>query len=190
MDVTTLSRATGASIENARKYLEPLKETLEKYSITDPTEIAAFLATLSVESAQLSKVEESLYYKDAARLVDIYPRAFKTIAQAQPYTRNHAGLSKLLYNGFHGRGLIQITWEDNYRAASKDLGFDYLSNPDLLLQPKHAALTAGWFWTKNNIGPAARRGDMDTVTLKVNGPRRLHLKERKQAFAKAKTVLA
>lgn len=190
MNVDSLSQATGALKSNAQKYLNPLIESMERYSIDSKTEKAAYLATLTVESMNLSKVEESLYYRDAAYIMSLYPRAFKTLAQAKPYERNHAGMSKLLYQGYHGRGLIQITWKDNYRDAGEALGFDYLSNPDLLLQPWHAAMTAGWFWTTNNIGPAARRGDMDTVTLKVNGPRRLHLQERKQAFAKAKTVLA
>lgn len=189
MDASTLARATKSSTSNAQKYCDPLNETMEKYSIDSNEKIAAFLATLTVESINLSTVEESLYYKDAARLASIYKRKFNSAAQAQPYTRNSAALSQLLYEGFHGRGLIQITWKDNYLKAGKALGFDYIANPDLLLQPWHAAMTAGWFWDTNKINVPASKGDMDTVTRLVNGPAKMHLAERKAAYKHAMSVL-
>ena len=41
----------------------------------------------------------------------------------------------LRYKGFHGRGLIQLTWEDAYIAAGQAMGVNYRANPELLLQP-------------------------------------------------------
>lgn len=39
----------------------------------------------------------------------------------------------LRYYPWYGRGLVQLTWEDNYRAASKLVGADLIANPDAAL---------------------------------------------------------
>jgi Predicted chitinase len=39
----------------------------------------------------------------------------------------------LRYYPWYGRGLVQLTWEDNYKAASKLVGADLIANPDLAL---------------------------------------------------------
>lgn len=184
MDARTLAQCTNANLENAQLYAQPISSAMDRFSIDTPTRQAAFLATISVESARLSTVEESLYYKDAARLASIYPRAFKNATEAQPYTRNPQALGKLLYGGYWGRGLIQLTWEKNYRAAGAALGFDYIKQPSLVLEPQHAALTAGWFWDTNNCNGPADSGDMRGVTLRVNGKALMHLAERTMQYEK------
>jgi putative chitinase len=177
-----LALATGATLADARKYVDHLNVAMARFQINTPRRVAAFLATVAIESDRLTAVEEGLYYKDAGRLAKIFPRAFQTVMEAAPYARNPKGLRDLLYKGYHGRGLIQVTWEDNYREASEDLGFDYVGNPDLLLQPQHAALTAAWYWSKYGCNKAADRGDMREVTRLVNGPARLHLAERTRQY--------
>jgi putative chitinase len=173
-----LAKATGGSVANATIYAEALNDAMDARDINNQLRCAAFLATLAVESMNLSKVEESLYYKDAERLAKIYPRAFKSALAAEKYTRNSKALSDLLYQGYHGRGLIQLTWIKNYRDAGEALGFDYEAHPELLLEPKHAALSAAWFWDTNGCNAAADRGDMKDVTRRVNGPALMHLAER------------
>jgi hypothetical protein len=44
--------------------------------------------------------------------------------------------------GFFGRGQLQITHEDNYRALGKDLGVDLVANPSLALDPEVSARIA------------------------------------------------
>lgn len=44
----------------------------------------------------------------------------------------------LRYYPWHGRGLIQTTWEENYRTMSKVLGVNLLDEPDLLLEWNYA----------------------------------------------------
>lgn len=39
----------------------------------------------------------------------------------------------LRYWPFYGRGLVQLTWEDNYRKMSKVIGLDLVANPDAAL---------------------------------------------------------
>jgi predicted chitinase len=40
---------------------------------------------------------------------------------------------------FYGRGFIQITWVGNYARMSVILGVDFVNNPELAADPKHAA---------------------------------------------------
>jgi putative chitinase len=188
---------TGASNSDAAKYHEFALEAMDRFHIAGPEQIAAFCATLGIESMHLTKMEEDLYYKDPERLAKIFRSRFdldgdkvispEEIAAAAPYCRNPKGLSMRLYNGFHGRGGIQLTWEKNYKLHGDRLGFDYVSKPDLLIQPQHAMLSAGSYWDLNDCNSVA--GDMRAVTLKVNGPALMHLKERTALYKKALTHL-
>lgn len=190
MDAQTLARCTSSTLENAWVYAQPLTAAMERFRIDTARRQAAFLATVAIESLNLSKVEEGLYYKDAARLAKIYPRAFKSAADAEHFARNPQALGKLLYQGYWGRGLIQLTWLDNYKKASDVLGFDYVNQPGLLLEPMHAALTAGWFWDQANCNGPADAGDMRGVTLRVNGKALMHLAERTEQYLKNVAVLS
>lgn len=169
---------TQSSIFNAQTYTPALNAAMEHFNITSQRNIAAFLATVAIESAHLTTTEESLYYKSAERLASLYPRAFRNAEAAEPYVRNPSGLSALLYGGFHGRGLIQLTWRANYAEAGDALGVDYVGVPSLVCKPDHAALTASWYWARSGCITAADDGDMEEVTRLVNGPRKMHLAER------------
>ncbi|XP_030532685.1 endochitinase EP3-like isoform X3 [Rhodamnia argentea] len=53
---------------------------------------------------------------------------------------------------YFGRGPFQITWNYNYGAAGKSLGFDGLNSPETVANnPVIAFKTALWFWTRNNM---------------------------------------
>ncbi len=177
-----LQAATDSTPANAEKYLAHLNTGMARFGIDDHIRIASFLATVQIESARLSTCEESLYYTSAERLAKIYPRLFKTAKDAEPYVRNHQALSQALYDGYHGRGLIQLTWKRNYEACSKGLGVDFVAEPTLLLTPEYAALSACWFWATNGCNEVA--DDMERVTEIVNGKAKMHLHERMGAFAK------
>ncbi len=178
-----IARYTQAPLSNAQMFEQPLNEAMERFEINTPRRVAAFLATVSVESVRLTQLEEGLYYKTPERLREIYPRLFKTIADAAPYVRNPRGLSTVLYDGYHGRGLIQLTWKANYERAGKALGVDYVKTPALVCEPLHAAMTAAWFWSDARCNDPADVGDMTEVTRRVNGPRKLHLVERLAQYA-------
>ena len=188
--VEQLAAATSAPYGNAQTYHQPLLDAMGRFDICSLQRQAAFLATVAVESAHLSAVEEGLYYKDASRLARIYPRAFKSMADAEPYTRNPKGLGELLYKGYAGRGLIQLTWRKNYERAGEALGYDYSGNPTLVATPKHAALTAAWYWHDAKCNDPADKGDMTEVTRRVNGPALMHLAERKAQYETALKALA
>ena len=200
LSVFNIRRMTGSSFEFAKRYHPHLVSYMGKYRILEtPERLAAFMATIRVESAGLQSVEEGLYYEDPLRLATLFRRVFdvnknKRIDQddidaAKPYARNPAGLSKILYNGYHGRGLIQLTWLSNYQAFSNASGVDCVNEPDLLLEPEYATHSACWFFETRGCNKAADSGTMDNVTRIVN-PAMLHRMERNAAYAEALAVLA
>lgn len=57
----------------------------------------------------------------------------------------------LRYYPFYGRGLVQLTWEANYRRASELVGEDLVANPDRAMDPRISVMVLfdgmerGWF---------------------------------------------
>jgi putative chitinase len=70
---------------------------------------------------------------------------------------------------FRGRGLKQLTGKDNYTRCGTAIGIDLVNNPDMLINPKGAALSAAWFWSVNKCGALADSGDFVALTKKING---------------------
>ena len=46
--------------------------------------------------------------------------------------------TNLRYYPYHGRGLVQITWPENYKKFSKIIGVDLYKHPEYALEMKHA----------------------------------------------------
>lgn len=190
-------KGTGSSRFDAQRFYEPVVASMERFEITEVSAVCAFLAHVAIESNRLQQVEESLYYRDPERLVKLYLRVFDAnhnrradpdeIEHAKTYVKNHAGLSQLLYQGYHGRGLIQLTWLANYQAASDALGYDYVSNPHWLTTPEHAALSAAWFFSSR--GCVAVADDIEASTRIIN-PALMHLAERRAQFEQNVEMLA
>ena len=89
---------------------------------------------------------------------------------------------------YRGRGLIQITGRAMYEQCGRGLAQPLLEQPDLLLQPELAALSAGWYWVANGCHKPAEAGDMRGVTRIVNGGLN-GLEERLEYLARARLVL-
>jgi putative chitinase len=70
---------------------------------------------------------------------------------------------------YRGRGLKQLTGKFNYEKCGRELGVDFVGNPDLLLEPLYAARSAGWFWRSNALSTFADAGDIKGMTKKING---------------------
>lgn len=62
---------------------------------------------------------------------------------------------KLRYYPWYGRGLVQLTWKDNYIKAGKRLGADFISDPDKVMDPFYTVrilvigMEEGWFTGKS-----------------------------------------
>ena len=90
---------------------------------------------------------------------------------------------------YRGRGLIQLTGKTNYRLCGEALGLDLLAQPELLEKPQHACMAAAWFWSSNGLNSLADKGDIETITRRVNGGL-TGLADRQAIYAWALKVLA
>jgi predicted chitinase len=70
---------------------------------------------------------------------------------------------------YKGRGYIQITGRANYAEASKDLGVNYVKNPERAANPEDAAKIAGWYYRERGISRQADAGNFTETTRRING---------------------
>lgn len=182
-------------------WVDPLNVAMDEFGISSPLQMAAFLAQAAHESAELTRIEENLNYS-ARRLMQVWPRRFSH-QEAPTYAYQPERIANRAYAGrmgngneasgdgwrYRGRGIFQLTGRDNYRRASGALGLGLLADPDQLLQPLHAARSAGWFWRDRGCNDLAARHHFERITAIINGPAMLGLKERTQFYVLAKSVL-
>jgi putative chitinase len=159
--------------------------------ITTPRRIAGFLSQIGHESAGFTTLTENLNYSVEALLSE-FGRHRISEADARkvgrtPYQKaNQEAIANLIYGGkwgaenlgntepgdgakFIGRGLKQLTGRDNHRRCGIALGEDFITNPERLLMPVNAALSAGWFWESRGLNRLADLGDVKGMTKLING---------------------
>jgi len=193
-------------------FVSALVTAMARFRITSPVREAAFVAQCGHESQHLTKLSESLYYRDAERVARLFKSGFDDnrngradpaeIEAAKAYLCNSEKLANRVYanrmgNGpeasgdgyrYRGRGLIQITGRDNYRLCGQALGLPLLDRPELLEQPDYAALSAAWYWWDRGLNDLADAGLFDGISRKINGGD-VGLADRRELWAKAKAVL-
>jgi len=174
-----------------------LPDTISKFALDTPVKLAHFLAQAGHESGGFKVVNENLNY-GAKGLLSIFKKYFPTEAKAKEYERKPEKIANLVYGGrmgngpeasgegwkFRGRGYIQLTGKDNYKAFDAVVPEDILANPDLVAT-KYPLLSAAWFFHKNCLKKCVDASDatVTAVTKCVNGgtiglPDRLkHFKE-------------
>ena len=162
------------------KWEIPLNQVFVKYDIDTSKRQAAFIGQCAVESANFTRLQENLNYS-AQRLTQVWPSRFPNINMAESYAHNPEKLADFVYAGrmgnlqdgdgwkFHGRGLIQLTGRENYANCGSGVGVDLIDNPDLLLTPQYAALSAGWFWNKKGLNALADTQEYGAMTRRING---------------------
>ena len=89
---------------------------------------------------------------------------------------------------YRGRGLIQITGKNNYRACGEALRLDLIAKPELLEKPQHACVSAAWFWATIGLNTLADAGSFDAITQRVNGGQ-TGAADRQTLYARALKVL-
>lgn len=90
---------------------------------------------------------------------------------------------------YRGRGLIQITGKNNYRASGEALGLDLVAQPELLEKPQHACMSAALFWATNGLNTLADAGKFDAITQRINGGQ-TGAADRQALYARALKVFA
>jgi putative chitinase len=181
------------------KWEEPLQAAFDKYDINTLKRQAAFIGQCAHESANFKVLQENLNYS-AEGLMKTWPSRFSTKEVADQYARQPAKIAGKVYNGrlgntseeeaakYLGRGLIQLTGKENYERCGLAIGVDLLSNPDLLLDPRYAAMSAGWFWNKKGLNELADQQEHGQITKRINGGT-LGLDDRLQKTTKALAAL-
>ncbi len=143
-----------------RVWLSVLNEAMERFEIDSSAHIAAFLAQVAHDSNECRYLEDDLRFP-AEALMRMWPQHFPTLATARPYERNPEKLANFVYsnrlgNGppescdgyrYRGRGLIRIIGRANYASAGAALEVDLERQPESLLEPRNAAMSAAWIWS-------------------------------------------
>ena len=193
ISIEMIAAASGATRENAARYQPFIEGACKAYEINTPLRVAGFLSQIGVESGGLSRITENLNYRVEA-LLSLFGRHRISEEDARKFGRNDAigqkanqeMLANLLYGGefgrknlgntepgdgsrFIGRGLKQLTGRSNYKRCGDAIGEDLIANPERLLEPVNAALSAGWFWSSNGLNALADKGDVVAMTKRING---------------------
>lgn len=183
----------------AERWLPHVRAALVRFDINTERQVAAFLAQTAHESGGYTMLEENLNYRAATlatcwptRFAELgpdrkpkkdaqgknIPNKFALAIERKPETIANVAYSARMGNGpvesgdgwrYRGRGLKQLTGKDNYTRCGQALEMDLVGNPDLLLQPEGAAMSAAWFWWANKCGPLADAGDFVGLTKRING---------------------
>lgn len=172
------------------------------FFINTPQRLAAFIAQTAHESSSYNVLQENLNYSKEG-LRKVFPKYFPDDKTAFRYARQPKWIASRVYGGrmgnggeqsqegwkYRGRGLIQVTGKNNYRACSRYLFNDdrLLDDPDLLLTPEFAMASAGWYWDANNINKVADAGDFVKLTRLINGGT-IGLKHRQEIYAAATEI--
>lgn len=165
--------------------ISQLPDTIAKFELNTALRLAHFLAQAGHESGGFKAVNENLNY-GAKGLLGIFKKYFPTEEKAKLYERKPEKIANLVYGGrmgngleasgegwkFRGRGYIQLTGKDNYKAFDAVVAESIVDNPDLVAT-KYPLLSAAWFFHKNGLHKIADQGATDavvtSVTKRVNG---------------------
>jgi putative chitinase len=167
------------------QWYSALSQLLPDYEIDTPERIAGFIAQCAHESANFRVLSENLNYRWQS-LRRVFPKYFPTDELAQQYASkpNRAeAIANRIYanrmgNGpeesgdgwkFRGRGLIQLTGKQNYMWFAASLEITPEEATEYLMTFEGAAQSACWFWETNKLNQWADKGDIVTLTKRING---------------------
>jgi predicted chitinase len=152
------------------EFVAHLNDALERYEITTPHQQAHFVSQCFHESAAFETTVEfaSGEQYDPGRHVNAIASGNTEVGDGPKYK---------------GKGLIQLTWKNNYASYSNYRGVDFVGAPNLIAENMFNAIDVScWYWRRN--GAVSRKhnargdinvlinnepGNVDLVTLAVNG---------------------
>lgn len=146
--IPEIARICGAPLENVAIQWPLVCAALAEFSILDqPTAIAA-IATIGVEAGTFWPIEE-----------------YRMGNGSIPYYWHGYGGGWV----YHGRGLIQLTHDYNYRALGARIGVDLVGYPDRALEPKISAFALAWYFANHGIQGMAHEGLWTPIRRSING---------------------
>lgn len=192
-----------ANTNSLSKISETVKDLGPSFGLSDEETVSHFLAQTGYESNGMTELIENMNYS-AERLVAVWPNRFSFTDPNKENPNDYAGdpekLANYVYsnrmgNGppssgdgwkFRGRGLMQLTFRDNYQGFNSfynnnfDENVNFVQNPNLITTDLNfAVISAMWFF-KVNVLDMTDELTIREVTRRVSGsfntvPQRLHL---------------
>jgi putative chitinase len=164
------------------QWYEAISSILPEYEINTPQRVAAFLAQCAHESGGFVFLKENLNYK-APSLRKVFSKYFQDDATAIAYANKPEKIANRVYanrmgngdeasgDGFRycGRGLIQLTGKDNYTFFAASIEVPVEEASEYLQTFEGAVQSACFFWDQNNLNTWADKGDILTLTKRING---------------------
>jgi putative chitinase len=170
-------------------------ERFPAYGMTTRNRVAEFIAQCCNETGGFTAFVENLNYSVTA-LISTFGRHRISVADAnrlgrKPGARSltaeqQAAIANILYGGqwgrtnlgntqpgdgwrYRGRGALHVTGRANYRSAGQRLGLSLEQEPDLVVAPRVALLTALDFWKRAKVNDPCDRGDWREARRITNG---------------------
>lgn len=180
----------------AGQYAKPLEDACIRWRMETVNAKCHFLANCYVESDAFTRTQENLNYS-VEGLLKTFSRARISEREAKLYGRsaahpaNQRKLAEILYKGFPGRGLIQLTWRDNYEDYSRAAHGDdrVVEDPEILARLPECVVSAGWFFYTHVPRDLQNGVDVAAVRRKIN-PAGLGIDEAEKQFERAHKLFA
>lgn len=150
--------------------------------------LAAFESHGDAHAATLAYALATAYHETGRRMVPVREGFASSDAKARIAVNNlarrrgpNSAVAKYAQPAgpyghvYYGRGHVQLTWMDNYRASSADAGADLVKNPDRMLDPEASArvlikglLDGRWNGARKGIRHYLDRNDLQNARRTVN----------------------
>ena len=139
-------------------------------------------AQTATETGGYKSLVENLRYS-AAGLTATWPARFPDLPSTDGFVNNPQALANKVYGGrlgngpassgdgwkYRGRGLIQLTGKDNYKARAQETGLPLITDPDMAAEAEPAVRLACLYWKAKGINAMADADDIERVRKAVNG---------------------
>ncbi len=183
----------GGGKQNVQK-LHDIVECINTYSlrfgVNTNLRMAHFIGQLSVETSNFKKTEETFNYS-SKRLMEVFPRYFKSIASTLPYLGNPEAIANLVYGSrpnfdndapgdgfrFRGRGFIQVTGKYNYKKFTQwyneqglsGAKINFVKTPELVKDLPYSMISSFWFFDKHGLNKLADSNNIHEISKRING---------------------
>jgi putative chitinase len=184
------------------------QSVLDQFGISNsPLRVAYFMAQITHETQGLSRLQENLHYS-AQALRDKFAKYFPPGGPNDPATcaNNPQLIANIIYarakegntapgDGYRyrGRGLLQLTFKNNYQEVTRILrktdqqAPDFTVDPDAVMSPDWCLKVAAAKYAAYGCNELADQDNCDAVSIKINGGT-IGLPERKAMTDRAKQI--